>query len=266
MRTIALLTDFGTKDNYVGVMKGVILNINPKVNLVDITHEISPQNVWEAGFLLYKSFKFFPKNTIFLVVVDPGVGSKRKALAIKTKNYYFVGPDNGVLSLAVKEDGLRKAVSLENKKYFLREVSSTFWGRDVFSPVSAYLSKGISIDKLGRVCNKIKELKIPSPQIKGSILSGRVIYIDRFGNLITNINLKDFKDFTKNKEFIFKIKSKNITKFYPYYQKAKSDELFLCEGSFGYLEVSLKNKSASSFLKAKIKDKVKLLLKKYARS
>ena len=266
MRTIALLTDFGVKDNFVGAMKGVILNINPKVNLVDITHEVSPQNVWEAGFLLYKSFNFFPKNTIFLVVVDPGVGSKRKALAIKTKNYYFVGPDNGVLSLAVKEDGLRKAVSLENKRYFLKEVSFTFWGRDVFSPVSAYLSKGISIDKFGRVCERIKELKIPSPQIKGSILSGEVIYIDRFGNLITNISLKDFKDFTKNKEFIFKIKSKNIDKFYPYYQKAKIDELFLCGGSFGYLEVSLKNKSAKSFLKAKAKDKVKLLLKKYARS
>ncbi len=259
MRTIALLTDFGVKDNFVGVMKAVILKINPKVNLIDITHMISPQNIWEAGFLLYKSFRFFPKDTIFLVVVDPGVGSKRKALAIKTKNYYFVGPDNGVLSLASRKDGREKIINLTNKRYFLKEVFSTFHGRDIFSPVSAYLSKGVKIDNLGPSLRRIEELELPSPKIKGSTLVGQILYIDRFGNLVTNLNLRDFQRFTRGRRFKLKIKSKFITKFYPYYQKADDKELFLCPGSLGYLEISLKNSNASSFLEATLKENFELI-------
>lgn len=261
MRTIALLTDFGLKDNFVGVMKAVILKINPQVNLIDITHQVSPQNIWEAGFLLLKSYKFFPLKTIFLVVVDPGVGSERKALAIKTKNYYFVGPDNGVLSLASQEDGREKIVSLTNKKYFLKEISSTFQGRDIFSPVAGYLSKGISIDRFGPSLKKIKELSMPPLKKEGSTFLGEIIYIDHFGNLVTNLSLEDFKEFTQQRPFILKINSKFIDKFYPYYEKAKEKELFLCPGSFGYLEIALKNRSASSFLKAKLKDKFSLRCK-----
>jgi hypothetical protein len=258
---IALLTDFGVQDNFVGVMKGVMLTINPGVQLIDITHEVKPQNIRRAAFLLWGSYSFFPKGTIFLVVVDPGVGSKRSPLAIKTKNYYFVGPDNGVLSLAAEADTIEKGVSLENKHYFLKNISSTFHGRDIFAPSAAYLSRGVPISSLGKDKRKIKKIFFPQPQKRNGRLIGELIYVDRFGNLITNIKKKVLYDFLNGRKFIATIKRKKIKRIYSFYACAEENEPFFVEGSFGFLEVSFKNGNAQSFFSVKDTENVKIIIK-----
>ncbi|MCM8824201.1 MAG: SAM-dependent chlorinase/fluorinase [Candidatus Omnitrophica bacterium] len=260
MRVIGLLTDFGYKDNYVGVMKAVILNINPKVNIVDITHSVTSHSVSEGAFLLWKSYRFFPKDSIFLVVVDPGVGSQRRAIAVKTKNYYFVGPDNGVLYLAVKEDSLKKIVSLDNKNYFLKYVSSTFHGRDVFSSIVGYISKGVDIEILGKKNSDMESLEISKPLISKDRIKGEIIYIDNFGNIVTNITKDDFLSVFKNKKFIASLNGRNFSEIYDCYNYAPKRKPFFIEGSFSYLEVSLKESSASKYFKARIGNQVEIKL------
>ena len=139
-RVITLLTDFGNQDAYVGIMKGVIAGINPFANIVDICHSISPQDIFSGAYLLYTSYKYFPRKTIHVVVVDPGVGSRRNIICVETKNYFFLAPDNGILSFIVQEERLKSIIRVTNSKYFLPSLSSTFHGRDVFAPVAAHLS------------------------------------------------------------------------------------------------------------------------------
>lgn len=190
-KIITILTDFGLKDSFVAQMKGVILSINPDAKIVDITHEIEPQAVEDAAFVLNESFKYFPKGSIHVAVVDPEVGSQRRALIVKSQGHYFVAPDNGILSYVLKEPF--DAVSIENKRYFIAK-TSTFQGRDVFAPVSAWLSKGICLSEFGspvkdiKLCKTLYEIKELSDRI-----IGKIIYIDRFGNAITNIRPKDKK-------------------------------------------------------------------------
>ena len=253
MRTIALLTDFGN-DCYIGIVKGVILSIN-QVNIVDIIHKITPQNIIEGSFILYNSYRYFPKNTIFLVVVDPTVGSKRNPILIKTKDYYFIGPDNGILSLSAKENGIKKIILLENKKYFLNKISNTFHARDIFAPVAAYVSKGENISNFGKEIKDIEELEFNKPKIEKNNLIGEILYKDSFGNLITNIRKKDLLNFINNKKFIAYINNKKITKIYDYYSQAKENELFFIENSFQLLEISVKNKSAAEYLNIKNRTK-----------
>lgn len=200
MKIIALLTDFGYKDNFVGIMKGVILGINPQVNLVDISHGVKPQSIFEAYFLLKNSYKFFPKGTIFVAVVDPGVGSKRKSILIETNDYFFIGPDNGIFSFLESHE-IKNIVHLTNKEYFLKPVSSTFHGRDIFAPAAGFLSKGVSPEELGTLIKSIKRVEIPKPRIEKDKLVGEIIYIDGFGNLISNISREVFNKFTKGSEF-----------------------------------------------------------------
>lgn len=251
MKTIALLTDFGTSDNFIGVMKGVILSINPRLNLVDISHNIRPQDISSAAFLLKSSYRYFPKRTIFLVVVDPGVGSKRSPIIIRSKNYFFVGPDNGVLGLAAKEDGVKEIIVIENKRYFLKPVSDTFHGRDIFAPVAAYLSKGRRCTLFGRTLNSIKELNIPEPRTGRDLLTGEIIHIDRFGNLVTNIDKNLFKRFTQNKRFKIKIKNRELDSTVRSYQAVKPGKPMAIFGSFGFLEISVNCGSAKRSLNAK---------------
>lgn len=251
MRTIALLTDFGSSDNFVGVMKGVILDINPRLNLVDISHNVKPQDISSAAFLLKGSYRYFPRQTIFLAVVDPGVGSKRNPLIIRSKNYFFVGPDNGVLSLAAKEDGIKEVIAIENKRYFLKPLSDTFHGRDIFAPVCAYLSKGRRCACFGRALDSIRELNIPEPRIDKNRLKGEVIYIDRFGNLITNIDKNLFIPFTQNKNFKIRIKDRELDSVATSYQAVKAGRLLAVFGSFGFLEISINGGSARNSLGAK---------------
>ncbi len=259
MKNVGLLTDFGSKDNFVGVMKAIILNINPHTNFVDITHDILAQDVFSAAFLMLNSYRFFPKDTVFLSVVDPGVGSARKALIIKTKNYIFIGPDNGILSLAAKEDGIEKIVAIENKKYFFKNVSSTFHGRDIFAPVCGWVLKNVNLKKFGPQVKTIKNLSIAQPKVSQDIISAEIIYIDRFGNLITNISLETFKKFATDANFCLQINNMEISEFFDYYSQSYSNRPFLTKGSFGYVEIAVKNSSASDYLRAFVGHKFKII-------
>lgn len=184
-KIITLLTDFGYDDPFVGQMKGVILRINSNVEIVDITHGIQPQAVEDAAFVLWQSFKYFPKGTIHITVVDPGVGSQRKALIVKSQGHYFLAPDNGVLSYVIKKPFL--CVSIENPKYILQKDSPTFQGRDLFAPAAAWLSKGVSIKEFGKPIKQPILLELSNPVFLDDRILGQIVYIDRFGNAITNI-------------------------------------------------------------------------------
>jgi len=251
MRTIAILTDFGLTDNYTGVMKGVILKINPNVNIIDISHDIEPQDISGAALILKGSYKYFPKKTIFLVVVDPGVGSGRLPIIVYSRNYIFVGPDNGVLNLAAKEDGIKRIIEIRNKKYFIKPVSDTFHGRDIFAPASAYLSKGKSGNLLGPSLDSMKELVIPKPEIDKNIIKGKVIHIDRFGDLVTNIDRKLFYRITKNKKFRIKIKNKFLSSIAKSYKSVRPGEPLAIFGSLNFLEISVNGGSAQERFSAK---------------
>lgn len=258
MKSIALLTDFGLEDNFVGVMKGVILSINPHIRIIDISHAVAPQDIFQAGFLLNSCFSFFPKKTIFLVVVDPGVGSKRKPIIIKTKNYFFIGPDNGVLSLAANRDTLQQIHLIENERYILKPVSHTFHGRDIFSPVAAYISKNKKLSAFGKQIHSIKQIKIPKPIIHKGILQGKIIYIDRFGNLVTNINKQLLIKFKHNAPVQIILRNKSINSVSSSYQSVKPGKPLAVFGSFGFLEIAINRSSAEKYFNAKKNDVIQI--------
>ena len=244
---ISLLTDFGLKDNFVGVMKAVVLNINSGVQIVDITHSVGPQDVIGGAFLLKSSYRFFPGGTIHLAVVDPGVGSLRRAVIVKTKNYYFVGPDNGILDLASKDDGIEKVVTVTSKNYFLEPLSQTFHGRDIFAPVSAHLSKGVEILKFGPLSKDLKALPLPKVRAEGGALKGEIIYIDRFGNLISNISRQDFLNFTRSHRFKIIFNKSCAVKLCNSYNSVRRGDFLGIFGSFQTLEISINQGSAYDY-------------------
>jgi hypothetical protein len=187
---LAFLTDFGSRDHYAGVMKGVVLGIAPDVTLVDITHDVPPHDVQAGALELAAAYKYFPPGTIFVVVVDPGVGSARRGIAADTGDYRFVAPDNGVLTLALRDAPPKKVVELTERRYARPTVSRTFEGRDRFAPAAAWLAKGIQLSALGRAVTDIQRLDIPAPEASGDAIRGMVLRVDRFGNLVTNIDRK----------------------------------------------------------------------------
>lgn len=212
-KIITLITDFGYRDPFVGQMKGVILSINPSVKIVDITHNIERHDIEEAAYLLYSSYKYFPSGTIHVAVVDPEVGSKRKALVFQIEDHYFLSPDNGIISYLLRDNNYR-AFEIENVKYLMKEKSSTFQGRDLFAPAAAWLSKGIRIEDFGKAVREVKKISIPEPILvkdKGAFkILGQVVHIDQFGNLITNIRI----DKEKPVEVIVKGLSLPFVNFY----------------------------------------------------
>src|SRR5882724_10830383 len=190
---IALLSDFGTRDHYAGTMKGVVLGICPDVTLVDITHDVAPHDVLGGALELAAACRYFPAGTIFLVVVDPGVGSARRGIAADTGDYKFVAPDNGVLTAVLDEHPPKKVVELTERKYGRPTVSRTFEGRDRFAPAAAWLAKGIEVTAMGRPAGTIARLELPHPRVGDDHVEGEVLRVDRFGNLITNIDRKTFE-------------------------------------------------------------------------
>lgn len=239
---IAILTDFGNAE-YLGVMKGVVYSVNQNSKIVDLYNFVSPQNIMEASWILYKNYKYFPKATVFLCVVDPGVGSKRQCLAIKTKNYYFAGPDNGLMYKAAFEDKIISVVELS-----VKNASMTFHGRDIFANAAARLEKGADIEMLGRKTAIKTKLGF---YFKGR--EGQIVRIDNFGNIITNLS-------PLNKSS-YKARAKNFNEklnFYETYASSPENNLFLIEGSSNTLEISIKNSSASKRLKLKVGDKIKI--------
>jgi hypothetical protein len=257
--TVTLLTDFGLADSYVAAMKGVILNINPSATIVDISHDTPPQDVLHAGYLLFSSYRYFPRGTVHVIVVDPGVGTARKILCLETEDFYFLAPDNGVLTFIVNSVYIKKIVNVTNRDYFLKPLSRTFHGRDIFAPVAAHLSRGISLEKLGRQARQIKKIDLPKPKVTDEGLQGIIIHIDRFGNLITNISKGDFDKFRRGRpqsEIRIQVKSSKGIDIRDSYACIRKNSPSGIWGSSGMLEISLNQGDASRILKAKRLDKL----------
>lgn len=244
---IALLTDFGTHDHYAGTIKGVILTLCPDVTLVDVTHDIAAHDVLGGALELAASYKYFPAGTIFLVVVDPGVGSKRRGIAAEAGDYRFVAPDNGVLTTVFDEHAPRKIVELSERKYARPTVSRTFEGRDRFAPAAAWLAKGIDLAALGRPAGGVQRLEVPRPAVDDDRITGEVLRVDRFGNLITNIDRKTF-DRLAGGAVEVRIEGHAVPKVVSTYADASNGELCALFGSTDHLEVASNGGSAASAL------------------
>ena len=254
---ITLVTDFGSKDHYVGAMRGVILGINPHATIVDITHQISPQSIVEGAFLLSSVYTYFPQGTIHLAVVDPGVGSERKPILVKGENYFFIGPDNGVFGLIYEQLKKISVFELTNSHFFLNPVSSTFQGRDIFAPVAAYLSLGVSPLKMGKETKNFQRLSLPKPILGEKKIKGKVMYIDSFGNLISNITVNQLKKLGKSFGKI-KIHENVIFGLSKNYQEVKKGTLLAIIGSSNFLEISVRDGSAKKKLRCKEGDDIKV--------
>jgi S-adenosylmethionine hydrolase len=258
---ITLLTDFGTKDHYVASMKGTILNINPQCTLIDITHHINPHDIREGAFILANAYSSFPKGTIHLSVVDPGVGSPRNPILFITAEYFFIGPDNGLFTFALKREKVRKAVVLSNPQYFFPHVSATFHGRDLFAPVAAYLSLGVKPEAFGPKLHSWVELDFEKPRIRRGELIGEILHIDTFGNLISNIDEQQLFYFVKDHSFVIKIGKRIIRGLEKGYWGGKKNEPIALIGSGGFLEVSIREVNAQRVLKVKRGDPIRISTK-----
>lgn len=194
MPIVALLTDYGSQDIYAGVMKGVIWSICPEAHIVDLTHDIPPQDITAGALGLWGAFRYFPSGTVFCAVVDPGVGTARRAIAVATPDHFFVGPDNGLLWWAADEAGIVAVVELCDPAYFLPTVSTTFHGRDIFAPVAAHLAKGVPLHAFGPALASDALVQLPPlrADVSDRLVVARVVHIDRFGNAITNLRERDF--------------------------------------------------------------------------
>ncbi len=253
---ITLLTDFGTKGHYVASMKGAILNINPQCVLIDITHQVDPQDIEEAGFILANTYSYFPKGTIHLSVVDPGVGGIRKPILVVTRNYFFVGPDNGLLTLVAQREKIKQVVVLNKKKYFLPKISGTFHGRDIFAPVAAHLSLGVKPNAFGYEIKSMKELGFPKPIAKEGKLFGEILHIDAFGNTISNIDEEKLFRFIQRRRFAIRAGRKVISGLKRGYWEGKKGEPIALLGSSGFLEISVRKGNAQRMLKLKKGDPI----------
>lgn len=244
MPIITLTTDFGTQDGFVAQMKGVILQFSPEARLIDITHDIEPFEVMQAALVLKGIFRYFPAGTIHVVVVDPGVGSERRGIVLKTGNRICVGPDNGLFSLLVTEDSSWEAREIQNPEYIMPDPHPTFHGRDVFSPVAAQLSTGKAFESVGNIIRDPVRLAVVSPRITNQGIKGQVIHIDRFGNLTTNI---DAGMLLKGIEAI-RIAHWTISRTSRCFNEVQVGEPVALMNSFGFLEIAVNRGSAAQDL------------------
>ena len=240
---ITLLTDFGTADYFVGAVKGAILSVNPNVVIVDLTHEIPGQDIEAGAFMLLAAYKTFPQGTIHLAVVDPGVGSERRPIIVTANDQLFVGPDNGIFTYICEREPAHQTFHVTAEKYFRPDPSSTFHGRDVFAPVAAALSAGVTPKQFGPQIND--EVRLPSLQTPL-----RIIHIDRFGNCVTNIRSEMFEGKSLS------INGKTISAIRNFYGEGEAEELFGIWGSAGFLEISVNGGSAAQILGAKRGDTI----------
>jgi S-adenosyl-L-methionine hydrolase (adenosine-forming) len=245
---IALLSDFGSRDHYAGTMKGVILAICADVALVDISHDIPPHDVMTAALQLAACYKYFPPGTIFLTVVDPGVGSSRRGVAADIGEYRFVAPDNGVLTAVLQEAPPRKVVELTERRYARPTVSRTFEGRDRFAPAAAWLAKGIQLAALGRTLADYHRLDIPQPRLEVDALSGTVLLIDRFGNAVTNIDRRTFEKFVEGAAVQVEAGEHRIGRLVATYAEIGPDDVCALFGSTDHLELAANSASAAERL------------------
>ncbi len=242
---IALLTDFGTADHYAGTMKGVMLGLCPDATLVDITHDIPPRDVLTGALELAAAYRYFPAGTIFVVVVDPGVGSARRGIAMEAGDFKFVAPDNGVLTPIVDEHQPKRVVELSERRYARPTVSRTFEGRDRFAPAAAWLAKGVELTALGRPAGAIHRLDMPRVDVDGDQIAGRVVRVDRFGNLITNIDRRVFEKLASGGGVAIRVGPHEISTLVSTYADASSGEICALFGSTDHLEVAANGDSAA---------------------
>jgi S-adenosylmethionine hydrolase len=271
-RPIVLTTDFGLADAYAGVMRGVVLGINPGATVIDLTHLVQPQNVLQAAFILGTSYRFFPAGSIHVAVVDPGVGTKRRALLLVTPVASFVAPDNGILSCVVGDyldeapdrGGMvalpspLAAYSLDNSRYWLHPVSRTFHGRDIFAPVAAHLSLGVASEEFGRAVNEMVWLAAPQPESRDNGIHGEVVYADHFGNLVTNIPAGALEHVG---DIHVEVKGRRIAGLADTFGEGEpgtAGGLIALVGSHGYLEVAVRNGSAALTLGAGVGEPVRV--------
>ncbi len=250
---VTLTTDFGLTEHFVGVMKGVILNINPDVQIVDLNHNVSSYDIFDAAFTLGQSYRFFPPDTIHLVVVDPGVGSTRRPIIVRTMEYKFVAPDNGVLSLVYEREEAVEVRHVTADHYFLNPVSNTFHGRDIFAPIVGWLSKGVEVDKFGDPVTDFAKFTAPKPKRPSdNLIKGVVLKVDKFGNVITNISPQDVPQlFVENPPpFKIIINQHEVTRLNLSYSMGNPSEIFAIVGSSGFLEICTNRGSAAKSLNA----------------
>jgi hypothetical protein len=252
-QVVTLITDFGDADHFVGVMKGVIRGINPEVEIVDVCHQVNSYDIFDAAFTLVQSYRFFPSDTIHLVIVDPGVGTARRPLLARTIEQKFVAPDNGVLSLVYEREESIEVRHITSDHYFLNPVSHTFHARDIFAPVVGWLSRGVEVDKFGEPITDYVKFPLPKPkQVSDRLLTGKVLRVDKFGNIITNIMPDDVPQLFSENPPPFKIiiNQQEILKLNLSYSMGKPSEIFAIVGSSGYLEICTNRGSAAKALNA----------------
>ena len=249
-RIVTLLTDFGLRDHYVASMKGVMLSLNPELHFVDISHLIPPQDIFTAAFTLGQAVPCFPLGTIHLAVVDPGVGTARKALVAMAGGHYFVAPDNGILSYVFSVFESFSAYEITADHYFRKPISSTFHGRDVFAPVAAWLSKDIPLRQLGPPLENCVRLRIPVPtKVRDRLMQAAVLAVDQFGNLVTNLKPGDLPVYGIEARSCKMLAGKReIASFRRTFGEGKPGEIFVVPGSSGYLEIVVREGSAAAEL------------------
>lgn len=272
---ITLTTDFGYDDAYVAAVKGAILNINPEASIVDVSHSIRPQDILHAAFILSVAYRYFPKQTVHVAIVDPGVGSERRGIILKTPSAIFVAPDNGILSYVIDDlfsvesgsvveqsHGLTEivfkkgleAAAITDPRFWRHPVSPTFHGRDIFAPVAAGLSLGISLYEFGEKISSLHVLPIAKPSLDpDGNLVGQVVHLDRFGNLITNIRSNNLP----GKDVVIEVAGQRIQGISDYY--AQKEGVMAVAGSSGYLEISLRDGSACDFLDTRLGDEIRVI-------
>ncbi len=258
---IVLITDFGLKDPYVGVMKGVIKTINPEAQIIDLTHNVRQFDINAAAVILLVSAKYFPRGTIFTCVVDPGVGSSRRAILIVTKKYYLVGPDNGCLSLLAEEDGVIGVYDISESPYRLPRVSGTFHGRDIFAPIAAWLSRGLRPEQLGKRIDDYVKLDIQKPRITASVVEGTIIYIDHFGNIMSNIGheLLEKIGIKLGDTVNIIISSRGFKcQYVRSFSNVPEGEVACYINSWGYFEIGINKSSAAELLKVKTGERIRI--------
>jgi S-adenosylmethionine hydrolase len=257
--TVALLTDFGTRDHYAGVLKGVVLSICPDATLVDLSHDLPAHDIPFASLELAASYKFFPAGTIFLVVVDPGVGSARRGIAADAGDWKFVAPDNGVLTAVFQEAPPRRVVELTERRYARPTVSRTFEGRDRFAPAAGWLAKGIQLPALGRAITDYHVLDLPRPVLDGHVLRGQVVRVDRFGNVVTNLDRKTCEKLTAGAQGVqIVIGGHAIDRLVSTFVDISAGEVGALFGSTDHLEFAAHATSAATQLGAVVGARVEL--------
>ena len=252
-QVVTLITDFGDADHYVGVMKGVIAGINPDVEIIDVCHQVNSYDIFDGAYALAQSYRFFPTDTIHLIVVDPGVGTARRPILARTMDYKFVAPDNGVLSLVYEREESIEVRHITSDHYFLNPVSNTFHARDIFAPVVGWLSKGVEVDKFGEPITDYAKFVSPKPKrVSDQLLKGVALRVDKFGNIITNISPEDVPQLFQENPPPFKIiiNQQEISRLNLSYTMGKPSEIFAIVGSSGFLEICTNRGSAAKALNA----------------